>query len=504
MTSAWSELEARMRDLNDLFAALRLLNWDQAVMMPPRGAPARARSIATLEGVTHERLTDPRVGELLEELGSEESLELPQRASVRVLHRDYEQATKVPSDLVRAIAEARGLAYAAWTEARPASDFSILAPRLERLIALKKEEADALGWEQERYDALLDLYEPGLTTQRVESMFGELVAGLEPIVDARATDGDPGGLLGMASAGPQRGRASTFDEERQEELCRWLATSIGFDASAGRLDQSPHPFTAHIGTGDVRQTTRTDPRVLLSSVYAALHETGHALYEQGLPEELLDLPAGRVPSLGLHESQSRLWENQVGRSRPFCNWLLPHLKERFPEEIGMVTPEQLYEAVNHVSRTLVRVEADEVTYNLHIAHRFELELAVFRDELDLEDAPEAWNAALERYVGVRPPDDAAGILQDMHWSIGALGYFPTYTIGNLYAAALFARAEEALGGLEDDLSSGDCSRLLGWLRDNVHARAYLVDPDELMTEVVGEVPGSGPLLSYLEAKYGGA
>jgi carboxypeptidase Taq len=267
------------------------------------------------------------------------------------------------------------------------------------------------------------------------------------------------------------------------------------------LDQSPHPFTAHIGPGDVRQTTRTDPRVLLSSIYAALHETGHALYEQGLPEELLDLPAGRVPSLGLHESQSRLWENQVGRSAAFCNWLLLQLKERFPQEIGMVTPEQFYAVVNHVSRTLVRVEADEVTYNLHIAHRFELELALFRDELALEDAPEAWNAALERYVGVRPPDAAAGILQDMHWSIGAFGYFPTYTIGNLYAAALYARAEDVLGDLEDDLGSGDCSRLRGWLRSNVHARAYLVEPDELMTEVAGEVPGPGPLLAYLEGKY---
>jgi carboxypeptidase Taq len=492
MATAWEELEARMRDLNDLFAALRLLNWDQAVMMPPRGAPARARSIATLEGVAHERLTDPRIGDLLERLDSDGSLGSAQRASVRVLRRDFDQATKVAADLVRAIAEAHGLAYAAWTEARPASDFSILAPRLERLLGLKKEEADALGWQEERYDALLDLYEPGLTARRVEAMFAELVAGLEPIVDAAAREGHPQSLLGSA-----------FAEDRQQQLCRWLAGHIGFDVSGGRLDQSPHPFTAHIGPGDVRQTTRTDRRVLLSSIYAALHETGHALYEQGLPKELLDLPAGRVPSLGLHESQSRLWENQVGRSSAFCGWLLPHLKEHFPQELGMLTAEQLYAAANHVSRTLVRVEADEVTYNLHIAHRFELELALFRDELDLEDAPEAWDGALERYVGVRPPDAASGILQDMHWSIGAFGYFPTYTIGNLYAAALYARAHEALGGLNDDLSAGECSRLLDWLRANVHARAYLVEPDELMTEVVGEVPGAGPLLSYLETKYVG-
>jgi carboxypeptidase Taq len=276
---------------------------------------------------------------------------------------------------------------------------------------------------------------------------------------------------------------------------------MGFDAAGGRLDQSPQPFIVHVGQGDVRQTTRTEPKNLLSSIYATLHETGHALYEQGLPEELIDLPAGRVPSLGLHESQSRLWENQVGRSHAFCRWLLLRLKELFPQEMGMMSPEQFYGAVNHVDRTLVRVTADEVTYNLHIAHRFELELALFRDELNLEDAPNAWSAAMERYLGVRPPDDAAGILQDMHWSIGAFGYFPTYTIGNLYAAALYARAEEALGGLEDDLATADCTRLLDWLRRNVHARAYLVEPHELMAEVVGETPGAGPLLSYLEAKY---
>lgn len=480
-----------MAELNDLFAALKLLQWDQSVSMPPRAAPARARVIATLESAAHRRLTDPAVGDLIDTLAARNDLDEVQAASVRVLRRDYDQATRVPDDLVRALAETRGLAYQAWAEARPADDFSILEPHLVRFVALKKEEADALGWEEERYDALLDLFEPGARTARIAAMFRDLVEGLGPLVDgALSRAGDAAALVGPA-----------YDEGRQEDFCRWLVERLGFDAEGGRLDHSPHPFTIHIGPFDVRQTIRTDPSTPLSAVYAAVHETGHALYEQGLPPELLELPVGRVPSLGMHESQSRLWENQVGRSRAFTDFLLPHLKARFPDEMGMVSPEDFYRDVNRVERGLIRVTADELTYNLHVALRFELEAAMFRDELEVADLPEAWNQGMQDKMGVRPPDDARGVLQDMHWSIGAYGYFPTYTIGNLYAAAIWQRARADLGDVDDQLRAGETAPLLQWLRDKVHARAFFVDADALIAEVTGETVGAGPLLRYLEAKY---
>ena len=494
MTQTWEQLLERLRELEDFSTALKLLHWDQQVLMPAGGAPARARTIGTIESAAHRLLVAPEIGELLDALAQEDALDDVQRASVRVLARDYERATKIPDDLVRASAEARGHAYQAWTRARPESDFSILSPHLERLVELKKQEADALGWEVERYDALLDQYEAGTTTGDVAAMFAELVPGLKPLVDSvlERPEADPPGFL-----------FASYDENRQKAFCDWLVRQLGFDLSNGRLDLSPHPFTMHVAAGDVRQTTRTEPTGVLSSIYAAIHETGHALYDQGFPPEWLGLPVGRAPSLGMHESQSRLWENQVGRSRAFTDFMLPHLRERFPDEIGMVTPDEFYRGVNRVARTFIRVSADELTYNLHVALRFELEVALFRDELSVRDLPGAWDDAVEEHLQIRPPDDAQGVLQDMHWSIGAFGYFPTYTIGNLYAAALYARVEAELGQLDQELRAGDTARLLKWLRDKVHRCAYLYEAKQLMEKVVDEPVTARPLLDYLGSKYSG-
>jgi carboxypeptidase Taq len=386
----------------------------------------------------------------------------------------------------------QGLAYQAWTEARPANDFSILEPHLRRLFDLKKQEADAIGWEEERYDALLDDFEPGMTTVEVEAMFSELIKGIKPLADeAVYAAGDrPTFLVG------------SFDPERQHRFCEWLAEKIGFDTKAGLVAQSPHPFTIQISRGDVRQTIRTDPKTLLPSVYTTLHETGHALYEQGLPDDLSGLPAGRTPSLGMHESQSRLWENHVGRSRPFTDWLLPHLKELFEDQLGTVTPDEFYRAVNHPERGYIRVDADELTYNLHLVLRFEIELALFRDELDVTDLPEAWNDKMEQHVGLRPDGDANGVLQDMHWAAGMPGYFPTYTLGTLYAAALFARAEKDLGDLSEELREGETGRLLEWLREKIHSQGYLYPAKELAEQVLGEPLSAQPYLDYLHSKYG--
>ena len=491
MSDAWDRLLPKLHELHDLYSTLKLLSWDEAVMMPPNGAAGRARTVATVTGIAHSRLTSPEIGDLLGELEGEDSLDEVKSASVRVLRREYDKATKVPEKLVREIAETRGHAYAAWTKARPENDFSILEPVLSKLMNLQKQEADALGWEDERYDALLDNFEPGMKTSEVASMFQELVTGLTPIVD-KAVE---------ATGQPPEFLSRTYEPDKQMAFCTWLVEQLGYDMPSGRLDKSPHPFTLGIGKGDVRQTTRTIPNQLTSSIYAAIHETGHALYEQGIPDEYEDLPIGSTPSLGMHESQSRLWENQVGRSREFTTFMLPKLKDFFHAELGMTEPDEFYRGVNQVERTLIRVEADEVTYNLHIALRFELETAICRDELDTKDLPEAWDDAMEKHLGLRPSTQREGVLQDMHWSIGAFGYFPTYTLGNLISAELFLKANEDIGDLRDQIGTGDTSQLLEWLREKVHSRAYLKETPALTREILGHDFGVQPLLQYLDEKY---
>ena len=490
--TAWDRLEPRLRELHDLGSAIALLHWDQAVMMPAGGAPARARAHATLEAIAHDRMTNPAIGDLISELEDDGDLKEDQQASVRILKRDYEKATKVPEELVRAIAEAQGSSYQAWTEARPANDFSILEPHLKKLVDLKREQADVLGWEVERYDALLDDFEPGMTTIDVIELFKELVGGLEPLIDK---------ILGAVDE-PPAWLFKSYDTDRQMAFCNWLVDQLGFESAEGRLDLSPHPFTVSVAAGDVRQTTRTESGALLSSIYAAIHETGHALYEQGIPKRLLDWPVGRAPSLGLHESQSRMWENQVGRGRDFTAFLLPHLKDRWPEDLGMITPEEFYSGVNHPRRTLIRVTADELTYNLHVAMRFELELALFRDELSVADLPGAWDEASQKKIGITSDTVADGVLQDMHWSMGALGYFPTYSLGTIYAAAFFDKARAELGDLSEEFRKGDTSRLLGWLRTNVHEHAYRYPAKELAEKITGAPVTVTPLLEYLRKKYG--
>lgn len=491
MTKAWDQLVARLQELTDLNSAAALLAWDQAVLMPPKGAPSRARSMATLESLAHVRLTDPAIGELLNELAAEDDLEDIQKATVRVLKRDYERATKVPAKLVKEIAETTALAYQVWTKAKPESDFTGFQPHLERIVGLKKQQADAIGYQKERYDALLDMYEPGMTSAEVEVMFSQLTEGLQPVVDA---------VLGVAHEKPAFLTAE-YDDGVKDQLCQWLIEELGFDTEAGRLDTSPHPFTSGIAAGDVRQTTRYADTELTGSLYAVIHETGHALYEQGLPEEWSELPAGQVPSLGLHESQSRMWENQVGRNRCFTDFLLPRLKELFERELGTITPEEFHRGVNHPERTLIRVDADELTYNLHIVLRFELELALFREELAVGDLPDAWDEAMDKHLGLKPNDHADGVLQDMHWAIGIQGYFPTYSLGTLYAAAFYAKAEADLGGLGDDFRRGDTSRLLGWLRQNIHSKASLYEAKDLATKVLGEPFTVTPFVTYMKTKY---
>ena len=491
MSSAWDRMLKRFHDMQDIEAALGVLWWDLQVMMPPGGAGPRSRSIATLESLAHEMLTDAELGDLIDELSADEALSPDQRASLRVLRRERDKAIKVPPDLVRALSEASSSTYQTWVECRPNDDWEGFEPHLRKMFELKKQEADALGWEESRYDAMLDNFEPAAKSSEVEAMFNDLVDGLGPLVDA---------VLGAAGEPPEFVHGE-YDPGRQEAFARWLAEHTGFDMDSGRLDKSPHPITFGLAPTDVRQTIRTDPSNTLSAVYAAMHETGHALYEQGIPEDLYSLPVGRAASFGIHESQSRLWENQVGRSKAFVSFLLPKLKEYFPQELGMTTPDEFYRGVNHVKASLIRVEADELTYNLHVIVRFELEKAIFNDELDVTDLPDAWDAAMDKHLGLRPETNADGVMQDVHWPQGFMGYFPTYTIGTLYSAAFFEKASDELPDLEDDLRRGETRRLLEWLRAKVHSEGYRKEPQDLASDVYGEPPGAQPFLRYVRAKY---
>ena len=461
-------------------------------MMPAPAGGGRARTSATLEAIAHSRLVDPKLGALLEEAAADESLDGDRAASVRLLRRDRDKATKLPETLVRELAEVEGLAFQAWAEAKPANDFSILEPHLTRVVELKKQAADAIGWGSERYDALLDDFEPAMTTAEVEALFDDLVPTLKPVAEK---------ILSNAGERPEF-LTRTFEVGKQESFCNWLVETLGFETTTGRFDKSPHPFTIHIGLDDVRQTTRYEEKALMMSIRASIHETGHALFEQGIPKECVGLPIGDIRSLGLHESQSRIWEIQVGTSRPFVEFLLPHLKDKFPEELGRLSPDEFYRGVNHPRRSLIRVASDEVTYNLHIALRFEIELGLFRDELSVADLPDAFDAAMEKYIGIRPDTQTDGVLQDMHWAVGALGYFPTYTLGTLYAAALFDRAGSSLGDLDSDFRRGDTSRLLEWLRTNIHTQAGRRPGKEIAETVIGARLSAGPFLDHLKRKYG--
>lgn len=488
---AWSSFVERVNEMEDISSVVRLAHWDQEVMMPPSGGPARARALATMQGLAHSKLTDPEFGSLLDELAGDDSLKPHQAASVRIAKRDYDRATKVPEALVREIAELEATAYQTWTKARPANDFKMLQPCLEKMISLKKQEADAIGWTGERYDALIDQFEPDMLAGEVEEMFKGLKESLLPVAEKI-----------LDAAGEQPDFVSrTFEEKKQEEFSQWLVRELRFDTEAGRLDTSPHPFTMPVGPGDVRQTTRTEPNLIMGSIYASIHETGHALYEQNIPQKWHGLPVASVPSLGLHESQSRLWENQVGRSRAYCGFMAAKLTLMFPEAMSGVDGEAFYRGANHPERSLIRVYADEVTYNLHVGLRFELELALFRDELEVKDLPGAWNESMERWIGVQPSDDADGVMQDMHWSIGALGYFPTYTLGTLYAAAFFHKAEAEIEGLDDDLANGDVTRLLAWLEENIYSQGHLYSAKELARRVLGEPISAKPFVDYLSDKY---
>lgn len=474
-----------------LGSTLSLLGWDEQVNLPPGSTEHRAGQGAYLADLYHRQSSRPEIGEWLDALEAEDaSLSEEQRTVVRWTRRDYDRARKLPSSFVVEKAEHRSRSYHAWAAARKKNDFASYAPFLEKTVELAKEEGRLLGWEKNPYDYHIDRHDPGLTRNKVEALFGQLRA---PLVE----------LVGTILDSPKKGDLSLFrgfDVGQQEKFLRGVIEHLGFDFSRGRLDRSLHPFCSG-DAADTRMTTRFDPDNPLDAIFSSIHETGHGLYGQGLPIEHRSNPLGRPVGMAVHESQSRLWENQVGRSRSFWTYFEPLFRQAFPSELSGISSEDLYLAINAVHLNPIRVDSDEVTYNLHIILRFELEKALFEGTLAVGDLPAAWNRLSQEIVGLAPETDAEGVLQDIHWSGGAFGYFPSYCLGNMMAAQLWYTVLDEKPELEDGFAKGEFKPLLEWLREKIHRHGRRYDTDEIVRNATGKPLGPEALLRYLKERY---
>ncbi len=485
------ELGAVLSDLNQVSG---LLGWDQQTLMPQGAASQRGNQIATVQTLLHDMITSPKTASLVRALTEvQDQFGHTDRAMIRELRREHERATRIPARLVVELAHAQSEGVEVWTKARADNDFASFAPILRRLVALSRERAEHLSDGQEPYDALHDEFEPGSTSARVQAVFEPLRVATMSLLDRIR-----GSEVRLDDAVLRR----TYRAELQEKFGREQSVRFGFDYSRGRLDRSVHPFAEAIGRDDVRITTRYDENFLSTALYGILHETGHGLYEQGVAPELRRTLLEEGTSMAVHESQSRLWENLVGRSEDFWHGAWPRLAELFPDALDGVTRDAFVRASNVVRPDLIRVEADEVTYNLHIMIRFELERDLISGKLDVADLPEAWNTLYLEYLGVEVPDDARGCLQDVHWAAGLFGYFPSYAIGNLMSVQFMQAARAALPDLSEQIRAGEFSPLRDWLASNIYRHGKTHEPLELLERVTGKGLDAGPYISYLEEKFG--
>jgi carboxypeptidase Taq len=492
---AYQELMQRVRDEATLACVEALLEWDEETSMPAGAVEGRSEQLALVAGLLHERGTDPRLGELLDELEGSRLLAdafSPAAVNVRELRRDYERFVRLPRKLVQDLARSTAVAQRAWSSARQAAEFERFRPHLERIVELKRAEASCVGYTGEAYDALVEDYEPGITSAILGRLFDALRRELVPLAAriAEATRRPDAGVLRRAV--PLDGQLG-FGER--------VAARVGFDFSRGRLDLGVHPCCTSLGPGDCRIGLRFDLRDFAGGVLTVLHEVGHGLYEQGLDPEHYGTPVGEAASVGMDEAQARLWENRVGRSRGFWEHFLPEARRRFPDALGDVGLDEFHVAINRVKPSLIRVHADEVTYNVHVMIRFELERALVSGDLQAGDLPGAWNEAYARYLGVTPSDDAEGCLQDGHWAEGLIGYFPTYTLGDVFATQLFARAGEELGDLEDAFARGEFGELVRWLGARIYRQGGRHPSARLIEVVTGSPPDHRPLVRALRARY---
>jgi carboxypeptidase Taq len=488
-------LKTHLAEIQDLQTAAAVLRWDQQTYMPPGGAETRAMQLATLAQTAHKRFVSDEIGQLLTDLQAElagAEYDSFEASLVRVARRDYDRQRKLPPELVAELAKARALGHAAWEKARAASDFGAFQSHLETIIDLTIQMAEALGYQDRIYDALLDRFEPEMNTTQVESLFNELKAGLVPLVRAIAE---------RQEAVDDSIFAQEFDEGKQWDFGIEVIKRIGFDLTRGRQDRAAHPFTTGFSPGDVRLTTRVYRDQFKVALFATIHEMGHGTYEQGYDRSLDRTPLSAAASLGVHESQSRMWENLVGRSRSFWSYWLPRLKEYFPLQLEGIGVETFYRAINRVEPSLIRVEADEVTYNLHIFLRFEIENLMLERKIKTADLPELWNTKMKEYLGIRPDSDANGVLQDVHWSDGLVGYFPTYSLGNLLSAQFYNQAISELPDIPARIEQGDYAPLLHWMQEHIHKQGAKFTPAELVERVTGGPIRTEPFLAYVKAKY---
>ena len=492
MDAAYEGLRRRLAEVTDLRTIAELLFWDQTVMMPPTGGPVRAAQLSTVEQVAHERAVDSELGRLLDELAPRgESLpyDSDEASLIRVARRDYERARRVPPELSAEITRVASEAMEAWVRARADSDFGSFRPWLERTLELKRRYVDCFEPEDDPYDVVLDDYEPGMRTAEVRAIFDRLKEVLPRLVDAAATEEEDAFLRGP------------FPEERQHALSLELLRAWGFSERSWRLDRTVHPFCSSSGSHDIRLTSRYAEGDL-TSLFTAMHEMGHGLYEAGVDPALERTPLGSGCSSALHESQSRLWENVVGRSLPFWRWFYPRVQAAFPERLDGVDVERFHRAVNRVRRSFIRVDADEATYGLHIVLRFELEQELLEGRLAVAELPEAWNARFREYLGIDVPEDRLGVLQDVHWSGGSFGYFPTYQLGNVISVQIWERVREALPDVEEQIERGEFGELGAWLREHVYRHGRKLTPRELLERVIGGPIDPEPYIRYLESKFG--
>ena len=493
MEERFAALKARLAEISDLRQAQEMLYWDQTVMMPPGGGPARSAQLTTLDRIAHEKFVADEIGELLEELVPyEQSLEYDSddASLIRTTRRDWEKLRRVPAELSAEMTGAAAEAHDVWAKAREDDDYALFLPHLRRAIELKRRYIDCFESFDEPYDALLDDYEPGMKTAEVRQVFDELKAELVPLIaELGSVDGDDAFL-----AGP-------WPVDAQHAFSLRIIERFGYDPSFARLDLTVHPFASSSGTQDIRLTTRYREDDV-NSLFTAMHECGHGLYEHGVSPTLERTPLCSGVSSALHESQSRLWENIVGRSRPFWNHFYPSLQEAFPGVLASVDQERFFRAINRVRPSFIRVDADEATYNMHIILRFELEQELIAGTIALEDLPEAWNTRFEEYLGLAVPNDTLGVLQDIHWSGGGFGYFPTYSLGNIVSVQIWEKALSELPDLPEQFEQGEFSQLHGWLRENLYSLGRKFTPQETLERVVGSGIDAKPYIRYLKDKLG--
>ncbi|MFH2037323.1 MAG: carboxypeptidase M32 [Candidatus Zixiibacteriota bacterium] len=491
----YNELIGRLKEIQIVESTAAILSYDEQTVMPRPASDYRAEQLAFLAGLAHHKSTDPKIGELLDKLEKSDLMKdefSDEAVNIRETRHSYDKSVKIPQRLVEEISRETTLAQNAWMEARAKSKFSIFQPNLGKIIKLEKEVADCMGYEKEPYDALLDNYEPGMTAEGVKNVFDGFKDELIDLVKAIAESSKKPDVSILHR---------NYDVDRQKIFGQEAAAAIGYNFSSGRLDVTAHPFTSGLGPRDTRITTRYKVDEFGQALFGTLHEAGHGIYDQNLDGAHYGTPRGDSVSLGIHESQSRMWENHVGRSKPFWKHFFPRAQQVFPDVLSDVSFDDFYFAINDVKPSYIRVEADEVTYNLHILLRFETELSFLRGDLAVADIPGFWNENFKKYFGIEVPNDAQGCLQDVHWSFGLIGYFPTYTLGNLFSAQFYAKAKDDIRYLEDQFAAGNFSELKSWLVRNIHVHGKRYRAEKLVEVVTGQKFSHKPAMEYLKNKY---